>query len=121
MDKVHRGQGDVPVDEMLSDDYYEQESEDMDKVRRGHTDVAAEEMLSDDYYEQDGDETNDLLHQRAGNSSIRLNLNSNPKPRIVMTSKYVSRNSKASYNDGYDDDALYEDDNNEDEGDGNVV
>ncbi|CAL5439450.1 unnamed protein product [Camellia sinensis] len=35
-----------------------------DKVRRGQIDVPADEMLSDDYYEQDVDDQSDSLHYR---------------------------------------------------------
>lgn len=32
------------------------------KGQRGHSDVPADEMLSDEYYEQDGEEQSDLIH-----------------------------------------------------------
>ncbi|KAJ1394785.1 Chromodomain-helicase-DNA-binding protein 2 [Sesbania bispinosa] len=37
---------------------------DSGKGPRGHSDVPAEEMLSDEYYEQDGEEPSDSLHYR---------------------------------------------------------
>lgn len=93
-----------------------EESEDPDKVLRVHADVPVDEMSSDEYYEQDGDEPSDLVHHRVENSSIGLN--SNPKSRPVATNKYVSRNSKASDDDDeYDDnDVDYEDDDDDEDG-----
>ncbi|KAI5418376.1 Protein CHROMATIN REMODELING 5, variant 4 [Lathyrus oleraceus] len=38
--------------------------EDSGKGQRGHSDVPAEEMLSDEYYEQDGEEQSDSMHGR---------------------------------------------------------
>lgn len=86
------------------------ESEDPDRVRRGQADVPVDEMLSDDYYEQDGDDQpSDLSHQRVGKNTIGFN--SNSKPRPVAANKYQPRKSKASNDIEYgDDDADYEDD-----------
>lgn len=86
------------------------ESEDPDTVRRRQADVPVDEMPSDDYYEQDGDERpNDLIHHKLGNNLIALN--SNSKPRPVVADMYQSRKSKALNDDEYgDDDADYEDD-----------
>ncbi|THG18520.1 hypothetical protein TEA_015218 [Camellia sinensis var. sinensis] len=44
-----------------------------DKVRRGQIDVPADEMLSDDYYEQDGDDQSDSLHYRTLSHSSGFN------------------------------------------------
>ncbi|KAA8544555.1 hypothetical protein F0562_022586 [Nyssa sinensis] len=88
----------------------------VDKVRRGHIDLPADEMLSDDYYEQDGDDQSDLLHYRALNHSSGFK--SKPQARPAAASTNVSRNSKASNGDEYgDDDADYEDEDEEDEDD----
>ncbi|KAI8002991.1 Protein CHROMATIN REMODELING 5 [Camellia lanceoleosa] len=44
-----------------------------DKVRRGQIDVPADEILSDDYYEQDGDDQSDSLHYRTLDHSSGFN------------------------------------------------
>uniref|UniRef100_A0A5B6ZCF4 Protein CHROMATIN REMODELING 5 n=1 Tax=Davidia involucrata TaxID=16924 RepID=A0A5B6ZCF4_DAVIN len=88
----------------------------VDKVQRGHIDVPADEMLSDDYYEQDGDDQSDSLHYRALNHSSGFN--SKPQLRPVAANTNISRHSKASNGDKYDDDdADNEDDEEEYEDD----
>ncbi|KAK1402796.1 Chromatin remodeling 5 [Heracleum sosnowskyi] len=81
-----------------------------ERVGRGQAYVSVDEMLSDDYYEQDDDgKPSASSHQRVGKTTIRFN--SNPKPRDVGSNKYQSIKLKASneiiYGDG---DADYEDD-----------
>lgn len=90
-----------------------------ERVGRGQAYVSMDEMLSDDYYEQDGDaKPSASSHQRVGKTTIRSN--SLPKPRHVAADKYQSRKSKASndiiYGEG---DADYEDD--DENGDGNHI
>ncbi|XP_059625031.1 protein CHROMATIN REMODELING 5 isoform X2 [Cornus florida] len=101
-------------DRLESEDYDGQKN--VDKVRRGHVDVPADEMLSDDYYEQDGDDQSDSLHYRMLHHSSGFN--SKPQLRPVAANNNVSRNSKASNGKKYDvDDGDYEDDDDEDEDD----
>ncbi|KAM7497109.1 hypothetical protein LguiA_021523 [Lonicera macranthoides] len=45
------------------------EQKEVDKDQRGQIDVPADEMLSDDYYEQDGDDQSDSLHHRVLNNT----------------------------------------------------
>ncbi|KAL5077735.1 hypothetical protein RYX36_016719 [Vicia faba] len=47
--------------------------EDSGKGQRGHSDVPAEEMLSDEYYEQDGEEQSDSMHARGFRRSTASN------------------------------------------------
>lgn len=95
------------------------ELEDLERVGRGQACVSVDEMLSEDYYEQDGNaKPSASSHQRVGKTTIRFT--SNPKPRHVAVNKYQSRKSKASndiiYGDG---EADYEDD--DENGDGNRI
>lgn len=46
---------------------------DKGKGQRGHSDVPAEEMLSDEYYEQDGEEQSDSMHGRGFRRSTGSN------------------------------------------------
>ncbi|KAJ8560890.1 hypothetical protein K7X08_027080 [Anisodus acutangulus] len=75
----------------------------------------ADEMLSDEYYEQDGDDQSDSLHYRAANPSSGYS--SKLQSRAVASSKYASRKSKASKDQYDDEYAGYEDDDSEDEDD----
>jgi chromodomain-helicase-DNA-binding protein 1 len=63
---------------------------DVGKGQRGHSDVPADEMLSDEYYEQDGDEQRDTMHYRGFQHSIGLN--SRPQSKPVANSSHVKRN-----------------------------
>lgn len=85
--------------------------------RKGHQIVPADEMLSDEYYEQDGDDqTESLNHHRAINNSSGFS--SKPPPRHAADSS-ISRKSKGLKANKYDDeDADYEEDDDEEE-DGN--
>ncbi|KAK1372837.1 Chromatin remodeling complex subunit [Heracleum sosnowskyi] len=107
--------GEGSEDESLGVREDRSESDDPDTVRRRQADVPVDEMLSDDYYEQDGDERpNDLMHHKLGNNSVGLN--SNSKPRPIVADMYQSGRSKALNDDEYgDDDADYEDDGDGDD------
>ncbi|KAK7300222.1 hypothetical protein RJT34_11062 [Clitoria ternatea] len=88
-----------------------------EKGPRGHSDVPAEEMLSDEYYEQDGEEQSDSLHH--GRANKAAGSNSWPQQMSTTVNRTVHRNSRfsddAEDNDGEDDDD--EDDNGDDDGD----
>ncbi|XP_031401570.1 protein CHROMATIN REMODELING 5 isoform X2 [Punica granatum] len=100
----------------------------VDKGQRGHPDVPAEEMLSDEYYEQDGDEQSDRAPYRGYKHPMgitsRTSINTNP----VAASRKVSRNSRSLNIDEEDDfgdvedkndDADYEEEDEDDEDDPN--
>ncbi|XP_028060235.1 protein CHROMATIN REMODELING 5 isoform X2 [Camellia sinensis] len=87
-----------------------------DKVRRGQIDVPADEMLSDDYYEQDGDDQSDSLHYRTLSHSSGFN--SKLQSRSVAANNNVARNSKTANGEEYnDEDDDYEDDDDEEDED----
>ena len=65
---------------------------DAGKGQRGHSDVPADEMLSDEYYEQDGEEQRDTMHYRGFQHSTGLN--SRPQSKPVANSSHVKRNSR---------------------------
>lgn len=104
------------------------EDDDRGKELRKNQSVPLDEMLSDEYYEQDGDDQSELLHRRVVNQST--NFSSKPLPRHVGANKGASRKAKASevdYDDednddgeGVDDDADYEEDD-DDEADGMYI
>jgi len=79
---------------------------DGEQLQRGQIDVPADEMLSDDYYEQDGKEQSDSLHGRGLNlpsiPGSRLPL------RPVPVMKNATKSSKAAKYDEYDEDEDYE-------------
>ncbi|KAK9274029.1 hypothetical protein L1049_018843 [Liquidambar formosana] len=113
-------------DDNSSEDYDGQKE--VGKSQRGQTDVPADEMLSDDYYEQDGEDQSDSLHFIGLNNTSTLN--SRAQPRAVAVNNNVSRNSKGSNDNEFDDDdnddndnadadadADYEDEDEEDEDD----
>lgn len=81
------------------------------RPHRGQVDVPADEMLSDDYYEQDGKEQSDSLHCRGlshpSNSDSRLPL----KP--ASSNKSKSKSTKSAKYDEYDDDEDYEEEDEE--------
>lgn len=87
------------------------------KAPRGHSDVPADEMLSDEYYEQDGEEQSDSMHYRGFSNSAGLN--SRPQPKPVAVNNNVSRRSRAlksheeDDDDDNNDDADYEDEDEE--------
>ncbi|KAL3518862.1 hypothetical protein ACH5RR_021451 [Cinchona calisaya] len=77
------------------------------EVGKGQS-VPLDEMLSDEYYEQDGDDQSDSLHNLAKNRSSGFS--SKPPPRPVAANKFASRKSKSSKADFDDDAADYGDD-----------
>ncbi|KAL2973168.1 hypothetical protein AAZX31_14G032700 [Glycine max] len=85
------------------------------KGPRGHSDVPAEEMLSDEYYEQDGEEQSDSLHY--GGIKKPTESNSWPQRMSTSANRTLHRNSRFSDdvedNDGEDDD----DGDNDNDGD----
>ncbi|XP_051120331.1 protein CHROMATIN REMODELING 5 isoform X2 [Andrographis paniculata] len=86
-------------------------------TRKGHQIVTEDDMLSDEYYEQDGNDQNESLnHHRAMNHSSGFNLKA---PMQAAAPKNISRKSKALKGKKYDnEDVDYEDsDDDEDEDD----
>lgn len=97
------------------------------KGQRGHSDIPADEMLSDEYYEQDGEEQSDSMHYRGFHHSVgsTSRLQSKPTPvtnHTLRTSRLSNNN--GNYDDGEDDndniDAADADYEEEDE-DGNFL
>ncbi|KAG0487908.1 hypothetical protein HPP92_006719 [Vanilla planifolia] len=82
----------------FSDDSLEESNDqgDGEHFQKGQADVPAEEMLSDDYYEQDGEEHSDSLHGRVlsqpSTSGSRLpsmpTSSSRNIPKNLKTAKY---------------------------------
>lgn len=70
--------------------------------------VPLDEMLSDEYYEQDGDDQSDSLHHRAINPSSGFS--SKPPPEHVAANNFASRKSKTLKAGYDEDDADYEED-----------
>ncbi|XP_058107074.1 protein CHROMATIN REMODELING 5 isoform X1 [Magnolia sinica] len=86
---------------------------DAEEVQRGQADVPTDEMLSDDYYEQDGDEQSDSLHHRELNQP-RASGSRQPS-RPIAGNKNVSRNKKSAKFNEYDyDDECGEEDYDDD-------
>ncbi|XP_044478849.1 protein CHROMATIN REMODELING 5-like isoform X2 [Mangifera indica] len=91
------------------------------KGPRVQSDVPADEMLSDEYYEQDGEDQSDSMHYRGFSHSVGLNSRPQSKPAAVNNN--VARRSRAlkscEYDDNNDnnDDADYEDEDEEDDPD----
>ena len=92
------------------------------KGHKVHSDVPAEEMLSDEYYEQDGEEQSDSMHYRGFHHAIGSN--SRPQSKPVAISSHVKRKSRVlNHNDDDDDDNNADADadyDEEDEEDGNL-
>lgn len=97
------------------EDQLESEDEGTQKEMGKSRSVPADEMLSDEYYEQDGDDQSDSLHYRAANPSSGYS--SKPQLRLDAASKYASRKAKASKDQDDNDYADYEDEDSEDEDD----
>lgn len=82
-----------------------------DEPNRGHGEVPAEEMLSDDYYEQDGEEQSDSLH-RGGMSHpscstsvlAAKSVSSRQKKKPTKYNAYADDDDDDEYNDENDDD-----------------
>lgn len=95
------------------------------RLQRGHPDVPAEEMLSDEYYEQDGDDQSDRAPYRQFKQPIGTNYRPSIKVKASGASRKVSRNS-STLNVDEEDDFGDDDDKNgdvnydEDEDDGTV-
>lgn len=66
------------------------------KAQRGHPDVPAEEMLSDEYYEQDGEDQSDTMPYRGFSHSAGLN--SRPQSKSASANANISRSSRTSNN-----------------------
>lgn len=81
---------------------------DSGKGQRGDSDVPAEEMLSDDYYEQDGEEQSDSVHSRGFRPSTGSNSCLQPTSTNVRRVHRKSRILDDAEDD--DDDADYEED-----------
>ncbi|KAG6792807.1 hypothetical protein POTOM_001966 [Populus tomentosa] len=72
------------------------------KGGKGHSDVPADEMLSDEYYEQDGEDQSDSVHYRGFSQSVDLSSRLQKKP--VPIKNNVSRRPRGLHNsEGYDD------------------
>ncbi|XP_062082264.1 protein CHROMATIN REMODELING 5 isoform X3 [Humulus lupulus] len=95
------------------------------KGHQGPSDVPTDEMLSDEYYEQDGKEQNDLMHYRGFPHSLGSNSEQQLKP--AAGNKNTARSSRVlngseNFGDGDEDDnnnddADYEEDEDEDDPD----
>ena len=73
------------------------------KGGKGHSDVPADEMLSDEYYEQDGEDQSDSMRYRG--ISKPVDLSSRLQSKHVPIKNNVSRRSRGLHNhEGYDDD-----------------
>ncbi|KAH9790086.1 protein chromatin remodeling 5 [Citrus sinensis] len=92
------------------------------KAAKGYSDVPADEMLSDEYYEQDGEEQSDSMQYRGFSNSVGLNSRSQSKTVAVNSS--VSRRSRAlkrhkddddDDDDNNNEDADYEDEDEEED------
>lgn len=71
------------------------------QAQKGHSDFPADEMLSDEYYEQDGEEQSDTMNY--GGFSNSVGLNTRPQSKSISVSTTVSRSSSALKNRNYDD------------------
>ncbi|XVF69552.1 hypothetical protein PTKIN_Ptkin11bG0090800 [Pterospermum kingtungense] len=71
------------------------------QAQKGLSDVPADEMLSDEYYEQDGEEQSDTMHYRGFSNFVGLN--TRPQTKSISVSTSVSRSSRALNNRNYDD------------------
>lgn len=80
------------------------------KGQRGPSDVPADEMLSDEYYEQDGEEQGESVAFGAFNHSTRMNSIPSTKPTPFPANRNVSRNPRALNDDDEEDDDEKNDD-----------
>ncbi|KAG8371013.1 hypothetical protein BUALT_Bualt13G0042900 [Buddleja alternifolia] len=84
---------------------------------KGHHMVPVDEMLSDEYYEQDGDDPSESVnHRRAMNHSSGFS--SKPPPRPAAPSS-ISRKSKGLKGNQYNDEEIDYEEDDDDDGDGN--
>ncbi|PON97641.1 histone H3-K9 methyltransferase [Trema orientale] len=96
---------------------------DTTKGQQGPSDVPTDEMLSDEYYEQDGKDQNDLVHYRGFNHSIGSNSRPQLKPaagnkNTIRSSRVLNDTENFDHGDDDDnnnDDADYEEDEDEDD------
>ncbi|KAL0923098.1 hypothetical protein M5K25_007143 [Dendrobium thyrsiflorum] len=88
---------------------------DEDHLQRGQADVPADEMLSDDYYEQDGEEHSDSFHGRGLSQPSTSGTRLPPKP--TSSNRNTSKSLEAVKFDEYDEDEDYEEEDEENEGD----
>lgn len=95
----------------------------IDKVPKGQNDVPADEMSSDDYYEQDGEDQSDSFHYRGLNHSSVVKPQPQTRPVAVNIARNSKTSNDHEYDDeedGDDGDADYEDEDEEEE-DGNRI
>ena len=87
---------------------------------KGHSDIPADEMLSDEYYEQDGEDQSDLMRYRGFSKPVDLSSRLQSKP-VPIKNNVSRRRSRGLHNsEGYDDDNNDGDgDNEEEDEDGN--
>lgn len=88
---------------------------DAEVFQRAQADVPTDEMLSDDYYEQDGDDQSDSLHHRELNRASASSSRQSSRP--IPVKKNMSRHSKSAKLDEYDYDDDYNEEDEEDEDD----
>nr|QEZ88180.1 chromatin remodeling 5 [Populus tomentosa] len=82
---------------------------------KGHSDVPADEMLSDEYYEQDGEDQSDLMRCRGFSQPVDLSSRLQSKP-VPIKNNVSRRRSRGLHNsEGYDDDNNDGDGDNEEE------
>ncbi|XP_050881731.1 protein CHROMATIN REMODELING 5 isoform X4 [Lathyrus oleraceus] len=89
--------------------------EDSGKGQRGHSDVPAEEMLSDEYYEQDGEEQSDSMHGRGfrrstGSNSCLQWKSTNVNRRVHRKSRILDDSEDDDGDADYEEDEADEDD-----------
>ena len=104
------GKKDEEVIAVISDEDSDGQK-DGEQLQRGQVDVPADEMLSDDYYEQDGEEQSDSLHGRG--LSLPSISGSRLPPRPAPVLKNAAKSSKAAKYDEYDEDEDYEESDEE--------
>ncbi|KAG2674741.1 hypothetical protein I3760_13G152700 [Carya illinoinensis] len=97
-------------DRLESED--ENRQKQLGKRQRGHSDVPADEMLSDEYYEQDGEEQRDSMH--FGGFKQSIGLSSRPQSKPVASNSHVKRNSRVFNDNEDDDNDGDDEDNNAD-------
>lgn len=85
---------------------------DVEGFQRAQADVPTDEMLSDDYYEQDGDEQSDSLHHRELNRTGASGSRQSSRP--IPVKKNMSRRLKSAKLDEYDYDDDYDEEDEED-------
>lgn len=87
-------------------DFEDNDRPKVSKGQRGHSDIPADEMLSDEYYEQDGEEQSDSMHYKGFHHSVGSNSRPQSKPAAVSNHAHrTSRvlNDNEDYDDGDDD------------------